>query len=329
VDPTQPGIWRYTSPFGSFGSAQDKLEADPVSLGEGNTPLLSAKVFGREIFFKCEYTNPTGSFKDRGTATLVAFLRSRGVTEAVEDSSGNAGASFAAYAARAGIKARVYVPESASGPKRQQIEMYGAELVAVSGPRSNASDAVRKAAEAGTVYASHAYLPFNLPGYATCAYEIAEQLGDNPGAVIVPAGQGGLLLGVGRGFQAMSRAGKIERIPMLIGVQASACAPLAALFAMGLVGLNFVTEGATLAEGVRVRTPLRADAVVKMTRESGGRFVSVDEAHISSGRDALTHLGFYVEPTSALVWRALEETLPGLPDPVVAVLTGSGYKVRL
>ncbi|MBI1855574.1 MAG: pyridoxal-phosphate dependent enzyme, partial [Chloroflexi bacterium] len=110
VDSIRPGTWRYASSFG--------LSADPVSLGEGNTPLISAKVFGREVYFKCEYANPSGSFKDRGMATLVSFLVSRGVTEAIEDSSGNAGASFAAYAARAGIKARVYVPESASGPKR-------------------------------------------------------------------------------------------------------------------------------------------------------------------------------------------------------------------
>lgn len=321
VDLTRPGIWRYASSFG--------LGVDAISLGEGSAPLVPAKVFGREVYFKCEYANPTGSFKDRGTATLVSFLLSRGVTEAVEDSSGNTGASFAAYAARAGIKARVFVPESASGPKREQIAMYGAEVISVPGPRSKASEAVREAAEAGVVYASHAYLPFNLPGYATCAYEVVEQLGGNAGAVILPAGQGGLLLGMGRGFQAMLASKHIPKMPMLIGVQASACAPLAALFDMGLVGLNFVTEGATLAEGVRVRTPLRADAVVKMTRESGGRFLSVSEADISAGRDELARLGFYVEPTSALVWRALLETLPSLLDPVVAVLTGSGYKVRM
>lgn len=321
VDQTGPGIWRYASSFG--------LEADSVSLGEGNTPLLSAKVFGRQVYFKCEYANPSGSFKDRGSATLVSFLRSRGVTEAVEDSSGNAGASFAAYAARVGIKARVYIPESASGPKREQIAMYGAEVMPVPGPRSNASEAVRKAAEAGAVYASHAFLPFNLPGYATCAYEIVEQLGVSPGSVIVPAGQGGLLLGMGRGFQAMLAGKRIAKMPALVGLQAAACAPLAALFSMGLAGLNFVTEGATLAEGVRVRTPLRAGAVIETVRASGGHFMSVAEAHILPGRDALARLGFYVEPTSALVWRALEEALPGLPDPVVAILTGSGYKVRM
>ncbi len=315
VDKTQPGIWRYASSFG--------LEADSVSLGEGNTPLVPAKVFGREVYFKCEYANPSGSFKDRGSATLVATMKARGVTEAIEDSSGNAGASFAAYAARAGIKARVYVPESASGPKRLQIEMYGAELVSVPGPRANAAQAVRKAAEAGTIYASHAYLPFNIPGYATCAYEIVEQLGRGPGAVIVPAGQGGLLLGMGRGFEAMVNAGVIERIPMMVGVQASECQPLVALWKHGT--MEGVADNQTVAEGVRGKS-LRAEAVVEMTRRSGGRFTSVDEAYILPGRDALAHLGFYVEPTSALVWRALEETILELPDPVVAVLTGSGLK---
>jgi threonine synthase len=321
VDLTKPGIWRYASSFGD--------QTPILSLGEGNTPLIPAAAFGREVYFKCEYANPSGSFKDRGSATLLSFLLSRGTNEAIEDSSGNAGASFAAYAARAGIKATVYVPEDASGPKRQQIESYGAELVRVPGPRSNAAEAARRAAEGGRVYASHAYLPYNLPGYATCAYEIVEQLGQAPGAVLLPAGQGGFLLGLGRGFQALLHAGKIQKIPALIGLQASVCAPLAALFAMGFLGLNFVTEASTLAEGVRVRSPQRAQAVVKITRESGGRFVTIDEAFILSGRDALARLGFYVEPTSALVWQALKETLSELSEPVVAILTGSGYKVHV
>ena len=315
VDKTQPGIWRYASSF--------NLEADSVSLGEGNTPLVPVKIFGREVFFKCEYANPSGSFKDRGSTLLASFLLSRGVTEAIEDSSGNAGASFAAYAARAGIKARVFVPESASGPKRQQIEVYGAELARVPGPRANAAEAVRKAAEAGQVYASHAYLPFNIPGYATCAYEIVEQLGQAPGAVILPAGQGGLLLGMARGFEAMLNANVIEKMPMMIGVQASECQPLVALWEHGT--MDGVPDNQTLAEGVRGKS-LRAEAVVEITRRSGGRFTSVDEAFILSGRDALAHLGFYVEPTSALIWHALEENIFSLPDPVVAVLTGSGLK---
>ena len=293
---------------------------DKVSLGEGNTPLLWAEAFGRQVAFKCEYQNPTGSFKDRGSAALVTFLKSRGVTEAVEDSSGNAGASFAAYAARAGIKARVFVPESASGPKRRQIEMYGAELVTVAGPRSNAAEAVRRAADAGAVYASHAYLPFNLPGYATIAGEIAAQLGGRvPGAVILPAGQGGLLLGAWRGFLALNPAGATREAPRMVGVQAEACSPL-------VRSQKSKAEGQTLAEGVRVNDPLRKDAVKKAVEESGGWWVAVEEKEILPGRDALAHKGFYVEPTSALVWKALEESLPKLPDPVVVILTGSGLK---
>jgi len=316
--PSCGGLYDYVEPL-AFGEANRS-----VSLGEGNTPLLSAKIFDCEVYFKCEYLDPTGSFKDRGTATLVSFLRSRGVTEAIEDSSGNAGASFAAYAARAGIKARVYVPDSASGPKRKQIEAYGAEMIPVPGPRSKASEAVIQAAEAGMVYASHAYLPFNLPGYATCAHEIYEQLGCGPGAVIVPAGQGGFLLGMARGFEALLRADKIQKMPMMVGVQASACAPLYDLWKTGT--MDDVQEYPTIAEGVRNRWPVRAEAVVEIMRRSGGRFVSVDEAFILSGRDALARLGFYVEPTSALVWRVLEESISDLPDPVVVVLTGSGLK---
>jgi threonine synthase len=320
--PTCGGLYDYTEPLTL--NEQHATLNQLVSLGEGNTPLLPAKVFGREVYFKCEYLNPTGSFKDRGTATLVSFLLSRGVTEAIEDSSGNAGASFAAYAVRAGIKVRVYVPDSSSGPKRKQIEAYGAELIPVAGARSKASEAVIQAAESGMVYASHAYLPFNLRGYATCAYEIYEQLGRGPGVVIVPAGQGGFLLGMARGFEALLCAGKIQKMPIMIGVQASACVPLHALWKNGT--MDDVVESPTIAEGVCNRWPVRAEAVVEITRRSGGRFVAVDEAFILSGRDALAHVGFYVEPTSALVWRALEKSITHLPDPVVVVLTGSGLK---
>ena len=110
-----------------------------ITLGEGNTPLIAADVDGRPLHFKCEYLNPTGSFKDRGSSVLVSVLAASGVTSALEDSSGNAGASFAAYAARAGIRARLLVPEGASPRKLAQIAAYGAEVVRVPGPRSAAA----------------------------------------------------------------------------------------------------------------------------------------------------------------------------------------------
>ena len=204
VDLAAPGLWRYRHTLGLPD------EAPVVSLGEGNTPLEWREVFGRQVSFKLEYLNPTGSFKDRGSAPLVSFLRSRGVAAAVEDSSGNAGASFAAYAAHAGLQARVFAPAYASGPKRDQIQAYGAELISIPGPRSNASQAVLEQVEAGAIYASHAYMPFGLLGYATAAYELYEQIGAAPGAVIVPAGQGNFLLSIGRGFQAL-RARRASR----------------------------------------------------------------------------------------------------------------------
>jgi threonine synthase len=319
VDTGAHGIWRFGPSIGT--------EQAPVSLGEGRTPLVSADVMGRKVHFKCEYANPTGSFKDRGTASLISFMLSRGVASALEDSSGNAGASFAAYAARAGLGPTVYIPASAAALKRRQIANYGAQVVLVEGPRSAASSAAQAAADGGVAYASHSYLPHNIRGYATCALEAWEDLGQAPGAVVLPTGQGGLLLGMGRGFEALHQAGIIGRLPVLIGVQAAACAPLFALFEMGAQGLAFVTEGETVAEGVRVRAPLRARSVLETVSRSSGRFVAIPEARILPGRDSLARLGFYVEPTSALVWGALEEVLSELPDPVVVVLTGSGYKV--
>lgn len=320
VDPAQPGLWRYRH---ALNLAQD---APLVTIGEGQTPLVWREALGRKLAFKLEFLNPTGSYKDRGSAVLSSFLRSRGVTLAVEDSSGNAGASFAAYAAAAGIAARVFIPESASGPKRTQIGAYGAEVIPVAGPRSNAAEAALLAMQQGAVYASHAYLPHGLAGYATLAYELYEQMGGAPGAVVTPAGQGNLLLSIGRGFLSLRQAGLIERLPTLVGVQALACAPLWALFQYGAAGLGMVVEGETLAEGVRVRYPARGDAVMQFIAGHQGGLVAVDEPDILPGREALAHLGFYVEPTSAIVWSALQQTLPDLPDPVAVVLTGSGLK---
>jgi threonine synthase len=320
IDGSQPGIWRYRHTFG----LPDGAEA--ISLGEGNTPLLWAEVMGRQVAFKCEYLNPTGSFKDRGSSVITGYLKSRGVHEVVEDSSGNAGASLAAYTARAGVKARIFVPASASGPKLQQIEYFGAEVVPVQGSRGDVTSAVLKEAEKGIVYASHAYLPFNIPGYATAAYEIIEQIGTVPSALFTPCGQGGLLLGLARGFDAMRKAGRVNQMPKMIGVQARSCAPMWVLSTAGMAGMGFVTEGQTLAEGVKVKNPVRGDALLRAAKSTKGSFVAVDEEDILRGREELARRGFYVEPTSALVWNALEQVMDKLPDPIVVMLTGSGYK---
>lgn len=309
--------YRHTFPLG---------EAPFISLGEGGTPLSRLDVDGRTIFLKNEQLNPTGSFKDRGTAVLVSALAAEGVRQAVEDSSGNAGASFAAYASRAGWQAKVFVPDYAAGPKRRQIEAYGAEVVRVLGPRAAATEAALAEVEAGFVYASHAHLPHGLAGMATLAFELYEQLGQQPGAILLPVGQGTLLLGLQRGFQALMQAGRIGGMPMLVAVQAMACAPLWAVFTGGASRLQWVQERETLAEGIRILRPLRGDDVLAAIRDSGGQVVAVEEDEIKAGRRALARRGFFVEPTSAVVWPAYQQLAADLPDPIVLVLTGSGMK---
>lgn len=314
----ETGIWGYRK---SFGLIQN---LEPISLGEGNTPLVWVKVQGRSVGIKCEFLNPTGSFKDRGSSLIATILKSRGVMEAVEDSSGNAGASFAAYAARGGMKARVYVPENASGPKRRQMESYGAIVVPVKGTRSHVTDAALKMVHTGIPYASHSHLPFNIPGYATIAYEICNQINGMPGAVIVPVGQGGLLLGIAFGFNIL-RIGNNQKIPKLIGVQAQVCAPIWDFMVGRQVDISREC-GKTLAEGVNVSFPIRKKAVLREVRNSHGSMCVVKEDDILTARNELALLGFYIEPTSAIVWPVLKKELAELPDPVIVILTGSGLK---
>jgi threonine synthase len=244
----------------------------------------------------------------------------------VEDSSGNAGASFAAYIARAGIQGKVFVPAYASGPKRSQIEAYGVDLEQVPGTRSNAARAVVKEAESGAVYASHVYQPHVFPGYATIAIEMYEQLGAAPGAVITPVGHGSLLLGMDYGFRALHAAGLIQHMPQFVGVQALACAPLWTIYKFGNDASVEIIEGETIAEGIRIRDPLRGDQVRAVVENSSGFFCAVKEQEIIPARDELAARGFYVEPTSAVVWPALHELIDNLSDPIVVVLTGSGLK---
>jgi threonine synthase len=220
----------------------------------------------------------------------------------------------------------VFVPAYASGPKREQIAAYGAEVIPVEGPRSAAAQAVLKATAEGAVYASHAYLPFGLPGLATISYELVEQLGKAPGTVITPAGHGSLMLGMLHGFIAMQNAGVINHIPKIIGVQAAACAPIWQMATWKITDWEQADEGETLAEGVRVKSPVCGEKLVSLMDNYPIQFMAVAEEEILPGRDQLAHLGFYVETTSAIVWSAMTRVVDQLPVPVVMVLTGSGLK---
>ncbi|MBN1180127.1 MAG: pyridoxal-phosphate dependent enzyme [Anaerolineae bacterium] len=318
VTPGDVTLWRYRHALPLPESAA------PVTLGEGGTPLVELTWDGLPLRLKCEFLNPTGSFKDRGTAVLMTALAAAGVGAVVEDSSGNAGASLAAYAARAGIRATVYVPAHASPVKQAQIAAYGASVAAVPGPRIEAARAVLAAAEVGAAYASHVYHPLIHHGMKTIAFELWDVC--TPDAVVVPAGHGTLLLGLAEGFEALRAAGCIAQVPRLFGVQAASCAPLVAAWARGAGTVEPVEEGATVAEGVRIAVPLRGPEVLAAVRESGGALVAVaDEATLAAQRK-LAHQGLYVEPTSAVALAALDHLRDRLGGTTVVVLTGSGFK---
>ncbi len=321
VDEDRYTLWRYRE------ALPLPRCAPPVTLGEGWTPLVDAEWRGRPVRFKVESLNPTGSFKDRGAALLVTALKEAGVRDVVEDSSGNAGAALAAYAARGGLAARVFVPAHASPAKQGQIAVYGAEVVAVPGPRTEASCAVLKAVEHGAVYATHACSPLYAHGMKTVAFELWEQCGwCAPQSVVLPLGHGGLLLGLHIGFQELLAARVIDQMPPLFGVQSAACAPLARAWERGASEVEPVSEGDTVAGGVRIAAPPWGRQVLDAVRQSGGAIVALSDQEILSAQRRLAQQGLYVEPTSALPVAALEclgDSLAGSP---VVVLTGSGLK---
>ncbi len=302
--------------------------AEPVSLGEGMTPLVPLTVDGRTLHFKLEFMAPTGSYKDRGVTTLMTGLRAIGVSEVLEDSSGNAGVAVAAYAAAGGIRARIFVPDYASPAKKAQVRVYGAELVEVPGGRAATTDAAIKAAET-SVYASHAWHPLFTSGLRTAAWEIWEAMGRRaPDAVVLPAGQGGLLLGLFDGFVDLRQVGLIDRLPRLYAVQAAAVAPLYAAWQAGSEDVAAVPEGRSAAEGVLIRQPVRGKALLDAVRQSEGGVAVADEDAIQRSRADLARHGLFVEPTSALALaglRVLGDVIPRDAS-VVLPLTGSGLK---
>jgi threonine synthase len=319
-------IWRY----------REWMEVDPpslVSLGAGWTPLLPASVEGHPVWLKAEVHNPTGSFKDRGTEVMINVLNQLGARQVVEDSSGNAGASLAAYAARAGMTAEIYAPDTASPTKLDQIEMYGARVHRIPGPRENAAIAVREVVKAGAVYASHAFHPAYLLGQQTAAWEVWEQLGRKaPDFWVTPVGQGGHFLGIWLGFRRLYESGLIEKMPRMVAVQAARMAPIALAFQQHSIELADVDLNAkTIAEGVVVAKPVRWKRILTEFQQNNWIGVSVAEEEILPARQRLARMGFFVEPTSALAVAALpfvfEFTKPD--DTVIVSLTGSGLKVPI
>lgn len=294
---------------------EDKIPLT-ISLGEIKTPMVKRNIGGHDVNIKIDYMSPTGSFKDRGAFVMVNAMKALGITEVVEDSSGNAGAAFAGYCAAAGIKCHIYLPENTSPGKIKQISAYNASVVKIPGSRDDVAKAVRKAAET-TYYASHVYNPLFFEGTKSLAYEIYEQVGI-PDYVVVPAGNGTMLLGVYIGFK------EIGKLPRIIAVQSSSCAPVYHKYHHQPQG----EPKPTVAEGIAVGSPKRIDEMIAAVRDSGGDFITVDDTSVSTAQELLAKMGLYMEPTSGVAVAGMMEYFKGYSQSlnIVVPLTGTGLK---
>ncbi|MDE2899070.1 MAG: pyridoxal-phosphate dependent enzyme [Chloroflexota bacterium] len=331
-DAARVGIWRHRPALGLPAGIPE------ISLGEGDTPIVPLQRWGSahglpRVLAKLEYVSPTGSFKDRGAAAVIAVLAWAGVDAIVEDSSGNAGAAMAAYAARAGLRARIFVPESAPAAKRDQIAGYGAQVVAVAGTREDVATAAEHAAHApGVAYASHARHPAFVEGTKTFGLEIAAALADDPPLhIVLPVGNGGLLLGAFKAYGELAASGHRVSLPRLHAAQTTACAPLAAAFAAGAEAPLSVQAQPTVAGGVAVGRPARGVEVLAAIRASGGSAVQIDDGTARRTRAELSRLeGLDLEYTSAVGFAAASQLrtsgVIGSNDRVLIAATGIGLK---
>jgi threonine synthase len=324
----RPTLWRYAE-------ALPIDEPADISLGEGMTPLVTAPD-DPGVLLKVDYLMPSGSFKDRGAVLLAALARRLGVPRMVADSSGNAGSAVAAYAARAGIPCEVYVPAATSAGKVAQLRAYGATVRQIPGSREDTAAAAAAAADQpGTFYASHVYHPFFLQGMKTYAFELWEQLGGRlPATLVLPVGNGTLVLGAYLGCRDLLDQGLISRLPQIVAVQAAGCAPLARAFTGGEAGPAEIVGEPTIAEGIAIARPARGAQILAAVRDSGGTIETVTDEQVNAAHSALARAGLYVEPTAAACWAALRAGLidtslrPDGGPTAIAPLCGSGLKAK-
>ncbi len=307
---------------------RDRLPLEPgdpvVSLNEGSTPLIEAPRLSERIearaYLKFEGANPTGSFKDRGMTVAVSRAKGRGAEAVICASTGNTAASAAAYAARAGMRGAVIVPEGkiAIG-KLAQALMHGARVVALQGNFDEALTIVRQLAQKHPIELVNSVNPFRIEGQKTAAFEVVEELGEAPGALAIPVGNAGNVTAWWRGFE------ELGATPVVYGFQAAGAAPLVA-------GAP-VANPETVASAIRIGNPARWEEAMAAFTASRGRVAAVsDEQILDAYRWLAASEGVFCEPASAAsVAGLLAHGLPvgegsEPPESVVCVLTGHGLK---
>jgi threonine synthase len=316
------------SPVPLIERFRDRLpleDGDPiVSLNEGSTPLIEAERLSERLgvraYLKFEGANPTGSFKDRGMTVAVSRAKGRGAEAVICASTGNTAASAAAYAARAGLRGAVIVPEGkiAIG-KLAQALMHGARVIALQGNFDEALRIVRELAQKHPIELVNSVNPYRIEGQKTAAFEVVEELGEAPGALAIPVGNAGNVTAYWRGFEELGVA------PTLYGFQADGAAPL--------VHGAPVANPETVASAIRIGNPARWEEAMAAFTASRGRVAAVsDEQILDAYRWLAASEGVFCEPASAAsVAGLLAHGLPVVedaspPESVVCVLTGHGLK---
>jgi len=319
-----PSMWRYASVL---------PDAEPVTLGEGWTPMLTSRRHPG-LLVKEEADNPTGSFKARGMSAALTMARHYGLKKLAAPSAGNAASALAAYAAAAGIEAHIFMPRDVPMANYVEGMAYGAHVTLVDGLISDCGRRVAEGAKReGWFDVSTLKEPFRVEGKKTMGYELVEQLGwTYPDAVFYPTGGGVGLIGMWKAFEEMEQMGWVSgRRPKMIAVQASGCAPVARAWQQGATASTMFENAATFAAGLRVPKPYGDTIILDIVKQSGGTVVDrPDDAILASLLDWAHHEGLLLCPEGACATAAYDHLIAtGFLKPsdrVVLFNTGSGLK---
>jgi len=319
------GMWRYRSVL---------PEVEPVTLGEGWTPVVHSKRYPG-VYLKEEGANPTGSFKARGLALAVTMARHFGLRKLAVPSAGNAAGALAAYAAAAGIEANIFMPKDVPFANYVEAVLYGANVTLVDGLISDCGRMVAERKEReGWFDASTLKEPFRIEGKKTMGYELVEQLGwEYPEAVFYPTGGGVGFIGMWKAFAELEELGWVRpgKRPRMIAVQSSGCAPMVRAFAAGEAASTLWADADTFASGLRVPKPYGDYIMLEILRASGGLALAFSDAQIlASLKDWARSEGIFLSPEGAAATAAYDHLLAAgelkLEDRVVLFNTGAGLK---
>jgi len=300
-----------------------------VTLIEGGTPLIKSNYFSnkcREVWLKFEGLNPTGSFKDRGTTVEVSKAVELGMKQVCCASTGNMGASVAAYCAKAGIRCVIFLPRNFAGPKIKQIQTYGAKIIRVKGGYSQAAKECEIYSKKTGAYLMGDYA-YREEGEKSVGFEIADQMNwKSPDYVICPMGNGTLIYAIWDAFNDLKRVGLIAKLPKMIGIQASGCTPIYDAFKKGRKTIEPIEKPKTIATAMECEDPLDGLKALNALRESKGMAEKVtDQEMIKAIKLLASKEGLYVEPAGAASTAGLLK-LKKLKGKIVCILTGHGLK---